>query len=172
MLFQVCLHLPYTNTLSILCTEPLKCLTLELAREGDWTWEYDYYTKSWPNRPALKVEELRLVKLQFPAYNDQVLVPKLEQITRAIACPKRLSLVSCIFSLKALEVLFGLSPNGWQAHTLVAIHSQALLIVNGKDKAVAAYQLPFLPALQSLTVHKQTARFLLDLRNHDKMHFS
>lgn len=140
-------------------------MTLELAREGDWTWEYDYYTKSWPNRPPLEIEELRLVKLQFPAYNDQVLVAKLEQITRALTCPKKLCLLSCTFSHKALEVIFGLSPNGWRADRLENIRSQAVFIVNGRDKATAAYQLPYLPSLRILSVEKQKARFLLDPAN-------
>lgn len=138
-----------------------------MAREGDWTWEYDYYTKSWPNRAPLEVQELRLVKLQFPAYNDQVLVGKLEQITRAIACPKTLSLVSCTFSHKALQVLFGLSPNGWRADKLERLTSEAVFIVNSKDKATHAYQLPYLPGLKSLKVEKQRARFLLDPRNEE-----
>lgn len=148
--------------IALLLIQPLQSLTLELARDGDWTWEYDYYTKSWPNRAPLEVQELRLVKLQFPAYNDQVLVPKLEQITRAISCPTKLSLMSCTFSHKALEVLLGLSPNGWKADRLEELHSQAVFIVNGKDKATPAYQLPYLPSLKRLEVQKQRARFLLD----------
>lgn len=150
--------------------QSIQCLTLEMAREGDWTWEYDYYTKSWPNRPPLEVQELRLVKLEFPAYNDQVLVSKLEQITRAIACPRKLSLVSCILSHKALEVLLGLSPNGWKADKLEELYSQAVFIVNEKDKATHSYQLPYLSSLKSLEVQKQRARLLLDPRNETLIH--
>lgn len=153
--------------------QPLQILSLELARDGDWTWEYDYYTKSWPNRPPLEVQELQLIKLQFPAYNDQVLTGKLEQITRAIACPRVLSLVSCTFSHKALEVLFGLSQNGWKADKLQVLNSQAVFVVNGKDKATHAYQLPYLPGLKRLDVCKQRACFLLDPKNEgtaDKAH--
>lgn len=145
--------------------QPLGSLTLELARDGDWTWEYDYYTRSWPNRPALEVQELRLVKLQFPAYNDQVLVSKLEQITRAIGCPARLYLVSCVFSHKALDVLLGLSPNGWRADKLEELSSHANFLVNGQDKATHAYQLPYLPSLKRLDVKKQRARLILDPRS-------
>ena len=98
------IHLNKFRELALLPAHSLRSLTLQLAPEGDLQWDYDIFLQSWPSR-VLAVHELRLVKLQFPAYADQVMLEKLQQLCRAIHPPQKLHIISCCFSMAAITWL-------------------------------------------------------------------